>query len=342
MGIIVALLVGLLLGAGIFIGKDRLPEMPWLEKVLPQVASHPITPESTQEIPPAIKLLNQFNFEELAQRHFEPGKITLKEVMEVGDTFISYVFTYEVDGKTVSGMANIPNGEGEKFPVIVMSRGFVAPEIYQTGVGTRPSSRVYARNGYITLAPDFLGFGQSDAPENDVWWERFSKPVQVLQLLASIETLDQADPERVGLWGHSNGGQIALSVLEITGKSYPTTLWAPVTKPFPYSVLYFTDEDADEGQSLRWQLNRLEWDYDVKKFSITKYFDRIAAPITLHQGTADDAVPLEWSDEFVAKMKDLDKEITYHVYPAADHDLRGGWDTVVQRDVQYFNSYLKK
>lgn len=338
MVVLLTFVIGILMGVGVFVAKDKIVDLPVIGQYVPLPKTQPLSPESLVDSPAPEKLLNQFNFEELSKRNFDQEKISLTEVMAVEDTFISYKFSYEVDGKTVTGMANVPKAEGKKYPVIVMLRGFVPMEIYDTGVGTKPSSRIYAKNGFITLAPDFLGYGGSDKPEDNVWWERFSKPVQVLQLLASIGSLEKADPDKIGLWGHSNGGQIALSVLEITGKPYPTTLWAPVTKSFPYSVLYFTDEAEDEGLSLRWELNRLEWDYDVRKFSISQYFDKISAPILLHQGTRDDAVPIEWSNEFVDRMKELEKNVTYHIYPGADHNLKGGWDTVVQRDVDFFRA----
>src|SRR5690606_22771233 len=112
--------------------------------------------------------------------------------------------------------------------------------------------------------------------------------------------------------------QIALSILEITGQEYPTTLWAPVTKPFPYSILFFTDEDPDFGRGLRKALATFEILYDPNNYSVMSYLDRINAPIQLHQGGQDDAVPLDWSDDFVQAMKEThgeDAKINYYVYP---------------------------
>jgi dipeptidyl aminopeptidase/acylaminoacyl peptidase len=240
-------------------------------------------------------------------------------------------------------MANIPlPQEGrDQMPVVVMLRGFVEDEIYSTGLGTRNAANVFAENGFVTLAPDFLGYGESDAPEDDVWWERLNKPVQVMNLLASLDSLPQVDTERVALWGHSNGGQIALSVLEISGKNYPTSLWAPVSKPFPYSVLYYTDEFDDGGLRLRYALAEFERLYEVGNYSIVKYFDLINASILLHQGTEDDEVPLKWSNELVASLKELGKEVEYFVYPGAGHNMEGNWETVVGRDVGFFRQRMK-
>lgn len=308
---------------------------------------------------PKEKPLEKFSFEALSQREFMASEIKLERVLNETDAFTAYLFSFVSDGRKVSGLANIPwnqscpavinqgtSGSGQaakecKFPVIVLLRGWVDQKEYQTGIGTQRAGEVLAQNGYITLAPDFLGYGESDMPEDDVWWERFNNPVVVLNLLSSIKSLPQADPERIGIWAHSNGGQIALSVLEISRKPYPTTLWTPVSKPFPYSVLYYTDEFDDEGKALRAKLAQFEQEYDVRRYSITDYLERIKAPLQIHQGTADDAVPREWSDELVEKLEALDIEVEYFIYPGADHNMVGSWDTVVARDVAFFQSTLK-
>ncbi|MGI5827961.1 MAG: alpha/beta hydrolase family protein [Patescibacteria group bacterium] len=300
-----------------------------------------VTPEPTP------KPLLAFTFDALSQRTYQASTITLEEKLneesEEEDGFESHLFSFTSDGKKVTGMLNIPlTPFSHKMPVVIMLRGYVDQSMYRTGIGTERAAGFFAKNGYITIAPDFLGYGGSDMPENDVWWERFNNPVVVLNLLESIKTLPQADANKIAIWAHSNGGQIALSVLEITQKPIPTTLWAPVTKPFPYSILYFTDEFEDEGKALRAEISRLEKDYDVYDFCITKHLDRIKAPLQLHQGTADDAVPVEWSNEFAQKMEELEIDMEYFVYPGADHHMVGNWDTVVERDLKFFKKALEE
>ena len=156
------------------------------------------------------------------------------------------------------------------------------------------------------------------------------RPVQVLELLASVKNVKDADEDKISIWGHSNGGQLALSVLEISSKGYPTSLWAPVSKPFPYSILYFTDEFDDRGKTLRKVLSGLEAQYEVEDYDITEFYDWIEAPIQVHQGTVDDAVPLEWSLELVEQLKLMEKEVEYYQYVGADHNLVGGWDLAMK------------
>ncbi len=176
----------------------------------------------------------------------------------------------------------------------------------------------------------------------------------MLGLIASLSSGPQVDLSRVYLWGHSNGGQIMLSVAEVLGQREKVkgtsgqarilgvTLWAPVSKPFPYNILFYTDEADDQGKWLRSEIAKFEAEYDVYKYSVDRHLDWIEMPLVIHQGTVDDAVPVEWSRELEERLKEQDKSYTYYEYPGADHNMRPYWNTVVGRDVEWFNTLSKE
>ncbi len=287
--------------------------------------------------------LDKYTIDNLSMRQGVASQIVLDVPVATASAFTVYAFHYVSDGNVVSGLAHIPSTatSRHKTPVIVQVRGYVDPGIYTPGMGTKRSAEVFASHGFISLAPDLLGYGTSDPPSKDVFEERFQSYVAVLDLLASVQSLESVDTTRIGIWAHSNGGQIALTVLEITGASYPTTLWAPVTRAFPYSILYYTDEAEDKGKALRKKLADFERDYDVDRYTMVNFLDRIVAPLQLHQGSADDAVPVLWSEEFVAALKKKNITIGYFLYPGADHNLQPVWNTVITRDIDFFTSHLQ-
>lgn len=286
--------------------------------------------------------LDKYTIDSLSQRGGIPGNIVLDEAVATTAAYTEYLFHFISDGKKATGLAHIPIDASlqNKKPVIVQFRGYVDQSIYAPGVGTKRSAEVFAERGFITLAPDFLGYGGSDNPSNDVFEERFQTYVIALDLLASVATMPMADPSRVGIWAHSNGGQIALTVLAITRGTYPTTLWAPVTRAFPYSILYYTDEADDKGKALRKKLAEFERNYDVDLYTLVNFTDRIAAPLQLHQGRGDDAIPVKWSEEFVSDLKGKNITIGYFLYPGADHNLQPSWNTVISRDIDFFTQHL--
>ncbi len=293
------------------------------------------------------KPLEKYSYSRLKQSERIGSDIVFGNIVKENPGFISQIFYFSTEGKKASGLINYPAEKGV-YPIILMIRGFVDQTIYSPGMGTQRAGEIYAQNGFVTLAPDFLGYGDSASPSASSIEERFETYTTVLDLLASLPNLNNIDKKivqvdfgKVGIWGHSNGGQIALSVLEITGKDYPTVLWAPVSKPFPYSILYFTDEFEDHGKALRKVVADFERDYDIEKYSPYNYYSWIDAPIQLHQGGQDEAVPQKWSDNLYADLKKLDKNITYYTYTDSDHNLLpGGWNLAIQRSLDFYRKYL--
>lgn len=293
----------------------------------------------------------KYEFAKLAGLQIKPGKFTITEEIVKEETFTSNLFKFEfnpsLDGKTkktVTGQINLPTRFGTlyegKYPVVVMFRGYIDQTLFRTGDGTRNVARVFADNGYITVAPDFLGYGGSDEEAGNIFETRFQTYVTAAAFFSSLDQIEAWDGKNVFLWGHSNGGQIALTALEITGKNYPATLWAPVSKPFPYSVLFYTDESEDGGKLIRTELSKFEDDYDTNLYSLTNYLDKINASIQVQQGADDEAVPKVWSDTLVAILKDKKKEVEYYTYPDTDHNMRPSWDAVVEQDLKFFKEHL--
>jgi dienelactone hydrolase len=252
--------------------------------------------------------LRKYSIQNLQNYDFQLSEIKLERVMEKKQEYTSYLFSYKTLGKRMTGQVHIPNGpEDREYPVIIMVRGYVPPEEFTTGAGTRWQAAEFAKAGYVTIAPDFLGFGGS-APAGPGWEERFEKPVNVIELIKSVrkhryfefkKVAFRINPKKIGIWAHSNGGQITLASLEALGESIPATLWAPVTAPFPYSVLFYSKEMDDGGSGLRSAVAGFESVYNVQEYSLTQYMNRLRGPLQLHQGSLDDAVPQKWSDEFV-------------------------------------------
>ena len=312
------------------------------EKILSPLGSGKISKE---------KKLAKYSYTALHKTTFNGGKIIIDKIIKDETDFSSYLFYFYVGEKKISGLMNVPKKAGN-YPIIVMIRGYVDKEIYEPGVGTSHGGELLAQNDFITLAPDFLGYGYSDKASTDAMEDRFQTYISVLELISSIKNLNTAledkslevkyDGTHLGIWGHSNGGQIALSVLEISGKNYPTVLWAPVSKPFPYSILYYTDDVDDHGKALRKLVANFEKDYDVEKYSLTNYFDWIKAPIEIHQGGADEAVPQLWSDKLVETLKKKEKDVEYFTYPSDDHNFsKGNWSLVMQRTMEFYKKQFK-
>ena len=321
----------IIVGTGFFYWKNKNPKS----------LNTPLVSKIAQKEKP----LEKYTFENLLKTNFASSKIEIGDVLQEDADFTAFKFYFWVDGKKISGLLNIPKLSGT-YPVIVMFRGYVDKETYSTGVGTQRAGEVFAKNGFVTLSPDFLGYGESDNPSDNAFEERFQTYTTAQTLLLSISNLNEVLPGakanlgKIGIWGHSNGGQIALSTLAISQKPYPTVLWAPVSKPFPYSILYYTDEFDDRGKALRLALSNFEKDYDVELYNPTNFLDKIRAPIHIHQGTADEEIPQEWTNNLADSLKKLNVDLEYFIYPGANHNMLPDWDIAVLRSIKFYQENL--
>ena len=296
------------------------------------------------------KTLERYTIENLTSTDIKTGSFNIGTEIIKKDEFTTYLFRFrfipDVTGniyKTTSGVINIPDNEEIKHPIVLLVRGYVDQNFYTSGMGSKNIGEYLAGEGFITVAPDFLGYGDSDSEATNIFESRFQTYVTVLSLLKTIEgsAINSWDGKNIFIWGHSNGGQIALTTLEVSGGNYPTVLWAPVSKPFPYSVLYYTDESEDHGKLIRSQLSKFESFYNVEKYSLTNYIDKINAPIQLHQGTADDAVPMSWSNLLSKNLKGSEKEVQYITHPGADHNMQPYWNNAAKQTLDFFVEKLK-
>jgi len=305
----------------------------------------PTKPEDTTFVSTTSqKPLEKYTIENLAKTDIKEGKFEMGTKLASKDDYTSYLFHFNFNPvpdsvlmKKTEGQINLPvSADSKKLPIIIMLRGYINQEIYKAGDGTRNTSDYFAKNSFITIAPDFLGYGGSDKEAENIFESRFQTYVTVLSLIKSLDQIPGWDGKNIFIWGHSNGGQIALTIMEITGGNYPTTLWAPVSKYFPYSVLFYTDTSEDRGKLIRSELTQFEKIYDTEKYSLDNYLDKINAPIQIQQGTSDTAVPYQWTDQLVKNLEKLDKNIKLIKYAGTDHNMQPSWDNAVQADLEFF------
>lgn len=113
---------------------------------------------------------------------------------------------FESGGDTVRGWLYVPDGAGP-FPLIVMAGGWCyVKELVQPHY-----AEMYAAAGFAALLFDYRNFGSS----NGIRRQHIDPNMQVEDYRNAIsfaETLEEVDPERIGVWGLSYSGGHALIV----------------------------------------------------------------------------------------------------------------------------------
>ena len=285
--------------------------------------------------------LEKYDFDNLRKRGGKVSEIKIIGVAEEvekrkkkEDEYKTQIFTFESEGKVISGTVNIPNPEMSSLKkAVVLVRGYAELNGYYSGSGTWKVADILANEGYATFSIDFLGYGQSDKESMDMLEARFVKVANVMDLIESIKNIPWIDKNKIGIWAHSNGGQIALSILETMDGSYPTVLWAPMTQTFPESVL----STIDEGSPVKDVIEEFLKKYDSRRYAFENYYEWVNSPILIQQGTADEWCQVSWQEKVVNDLKKLDKNAELIIYPNDDHNLSKSWDEAVKKDTDYLN-----
>lgn len=110
-------------------------------------------------------------------------------------------------GEELAATLTIPKGGSDAGqPAILLCQGLsgVRKAVLPTLAG------IFAGKGFACLRFDYLGCGDSDGEPG--WVDPASRSRQAALALAWLIGRDEVDPSRVGVYGHSYGGQTAISV----------------------------------------------------------------------------------------------------------------------------------
>jgi dipeptidyl aminopeptidase/acylaminoacyl peptidase len=75
--------------------------------------------------------------------------------------------------------------------------------------------------------------------------------------------------------------------------------------------------------------------------SATSYLADLSGPVQLHHGTADEEVPLAFSEDLARGIQAAGKTADLYTYPGDNHNISQSFSLAMQRTIQFFNTYLK-
>ncbi len=238
------------------------------------------------------------------------------------------------------GFLNVPRGEGP-YPVVLVLHGYIEPDEYETLTYTTRYADALAAEGYLVLHPNYRNYPPSDPGPNSF---RVGYAVDVMNLIALVQeqagmpgALENADPEAIGLFGHSMGGGITLRVL---------VAQAPVQAAVLYGSMN-ADERLNFEKIFEWsegarglaELNTPA--QDLANISPFYYLNEIQAAVSIHHGEEDKLVPPEWSEDLCLRLTALGKTVECFSYPNEPHTFIGfGGIQLIERAVDFYQKYL--
>ena len=184
--------------------------------------------------PTATPVPNPLQISAMRAREYPGSDITIEETLDPGVNYDRYYVSYRSEGLKIYALMTVPNEEkpATGWPVIIFNHGFIPPDVYVSTERYVAYVDLIARSGYIVFRSDYRGHGNSEGDARGAYGSP-DYTVDVLNAVASMKRYPDADPNRIGMWGHSMGGYITLRSMVITKDIKAGVIWGGVVASYP-------------------------------------------------------------------------------------------------------------
>ncbi len=283
-----------------------------------------------------------------------PGsEITIVKELTRGLNYRRYYAYYLSEGLKIYALLTVPDGDAPEggWPAIVFNHGYIPPDVYRTTERYIAYVDEIAKSGYIVFRIDYRGHDASEGEATGAYGDP-GYQVDVLNAVASIKQFPGANPEKIGMWGHSMGGYLTLRTMVITQDVKVGVIWAGVVASYT-DLLYnwrragsFTPSPSSRG--IGWRTRWLEefgapeqnpafWN----SISATSYLTDLSGPLELHHGTLDEDVPLDFSIRLAEMARNAGQTADLYTYEGDNHNISENFSIAMERTIQFLDSYLK-
>jgi dienelactone hydrolase len=309
--------------------------------------------------------------EVMRQQSYPGSPITIEQTLDPGANYSRYIVSYRSDGYKIHALMTVPDGTGPNgtkpaagWPVIIFNHGYIEPSEYRTTERYVAYVDMIARSGYIVFKSDYRGWGSSEGGSTP--GGGYGSPaltVDVLNAVTSLQAYQDADPNRIGMWGHSLGGQLTLRAMVVSKAIKAGVIWGGVVAPYPDIIARWSHMDRATsvpqlaGSALRWIRDFSSWVEDFGTHYVTPeqnpafwatispnaYLADLSGPIQLHHSTTDEMVPVAWSETLAKELKVTGNQPYFelYTYPGDNHNINANFGVAMQRTVAFFDKYVK-
>jgi dipeptidyl aminopeptidase/acylaminoacyl peptidase len=286
-----------------------------------------------------------------------PGSdITIEQTLSDGSNYHQYIASYQSKGLKIYALLTIPIGKNPPaggWPAILFNHGYIPPTQYRTTEKYVDYVDALASHGYIVFKPDYRGHGNSQGQAASAYYSP-DYTIDDLNALSSLRKYSVVNPDKIGIWGHSLGGNLALRNLVIIKDVKAAVIWGGVVGSYDDLINNWRrrvsyqpppPELANRNRNRQDLIDKYGTPQSNPEFwnslDPTAYVKDITSPIQLHVGENDETVPVAFSTSLRDKLQAANKIVEYYAYPGADHNISQSFNSAMKNTLNFFDHYLK-
>ena len=303
-----------------------------------------------------VNQLHPLSIESLRQGEYPGSEITIEQTLPPGSNYQRYIASYRSEGLKIYALLTVPIGIKPEtgWPVIIFNHGYIPPAQYRTTERYIAYTDAFSRNGYIVFRSDYRGHGNSEGQASGGYGSN-GYTIDILNAVASVKKHPDADPNRIGMWGHSMGGHITLRNMVVNQDVKAGVIWAGVVASYPDLLNNWRRRTTPSPSTNPTPSNRRSWRNELvtlygepetnpefwNSISANSYLTDISGPVQIHHGTSDSSVPVMFSEKLDEQLKSVGKSSELYIYQGDDHNLSRSFSLAMQRSVQFFDTHVK-
>ena len=307
---------------------------------------------ATPTIEPTAVPLNPLSIQALRQREYPGSDITIEQTLAPGSNYARYIASYVSDGLKIDALLTVPTGAKPKtgWPVIIFNHGYIPPALYKTTERYVAYVDAIAKSGYIVIKSDYRGHGKSEGAALGGYGTP-DYTIDVLNAIGSIKRYKEADPNRIGMWGHSMGGLVTLRSMVVAQDIKAGVIWSGVVASYPELITQWHPPASFPTPTIgrRWRQDLVstygtpeENPQFWNSISPNSYLKYLAGPLQLHASKTDPEVPWSFSQELYQQTLAAGQSAEFFSYQNDDHNLSKNFSVAMQRSIAFFDQYVKR
>jgi len=298
---------------------------------------------------------NPLDIRFMRTQNYPGSEIKIEETLPPGLNYNRYIVSFMSDELKEYAYMTVPKTQKPVggFPIIIFNHGYQVPKLYTPEGNYINYMDAIAKAGYIIFKPDYRGNGRSQGQPGSTYFSA-NYAIDDLNAISSIKKYKDANPGKIGIWGHSMGGNISLRVSEISPDVKAVVIWGGVVGNYIDIIYNWQNKVSYKPAAEDLYLRNLGLSDMLAKngtpianpdfwntIDPTKNFNYINAPFQIHVGLSDNQVPPTFSEDFYKKLVASGKKAQLFEYPGANHDINQSFQAAMQRTISFFNLYLK-